>query len=193
MKRQHQRPRIAVLLIASTLALSWLAMQAVHELGHVAAAWQTGAHVAAVNLRPTSISYTLLTANPKPLVVAWAGPICGITLPLLAWLIARPLRLRGWYVLQFFAGFCLVANGAYLVGGTWYEMGDAGELIRHGTGRWLISLIGVPLAVAGLWLWNGLGPRFGLGKSPTAVDRAVTIVVISLLLATVALELLFAG
>ena len=79
MKRQHQ-----VVLIVATLAFSWLAMQAVHELGHVAAAVVSGGRVATVVLHPATISYTQLASNPHPLFVAWMGPIVGVVLPLVA-------------------------------------------------------------------------------------------------------------
>jgi hypothetical protein len=45
MNRVHQ-----VVLILSTLYGSWLGMQDVHELGHVAAAWLTGGRVSKVVL-----------------------------------------------------------------------------------------------------------------------------------------------
>jgi hypothetical protein len=57
-------------------------MQAVHELGHVLGAMATGAEVTRVVLWPWTISRTDVTNNTRPLVVAWAGPIVGIALPL---------------------------------------------------------------------------------------------------------------
>jgi len=186
MKRQHQ-----LLLIASTLGLSWLAMQAVHEAGHVGAAVASGGRIANVKLHPLALSHTLLLENPRPLYVAWAGPIVGVIAPLLAWLIAEGLKFRGHYVLRFFAGFCLVANGAYLAGGSFYVAGDAGDLLRYGTPMAILWLFGLATIPAGLWLWNGLGPQFGLGENSSDVDRATTYVVTLLLLAIVVLELAF--
>src|SRR5262249_49742779 len=113
MIRQH-----SLMLIAATLELSWLAMQAVHEFGHYSAAKLTSGQVRAVVLYPTTISYTQLALNPRPLFVAWIGPLVGSILPLLFLGIARICRVRGWYVFQFFAGFCLIANGAYLALGS---------------------------------------------------------------------------
>src|SRR4026209_1573459 len=103
MKRQPQ-----VLLIAATLACSWLAMQAVHELGHVAAAAVSGGRVKFVVLHPTAISYTEFSSNPHPLFVSWMGPIVGVLLPIVPLVIARWFRWRSWYLFQFFAGFCLI-------------------------------------------------------------------------------------
>jgi hypothetical protein len=56
------------------VANCWLLMQAVHELGHVLAAWATGGTVRKVVLLPWAFSQTQLAANPEPLVVAWGGP-----------------------------------------------------------------------------------------------------------------------
>jgi hypothetical protein len=187
MKRQHQ-----FLLIASTVGCSWLLMQVVHELGHMLAAWATGSRIAEVKLHPAAISYTLLAPNPQPLVVAWMGPLVGAILPLLASMIARRWKLRGWYVLQFFAGFCLVANGAYLIGGAVNNIGDAADLLRHGTPKLMIYLFAVPAILVGLCLWNGLGAYFGLGPQAKQVDSRVALVVLLLLLATITIELAFA-
>jgi hypothetical protein len=181
-----------VLFIAGTLGVSWLAMQIVHELGHIAGAWATGGRIAEVKLHPAAISYTLLSVNPQPLVVAWSGPIAGVVLPVLAWLCARQARLRGWYVLQFFAGFCLVANGAYLAGGAFYDMGDASELLRHGAARPLVYVFGVSTTVIGIFLGSGLGPHFGFAQAGGHVDKGVAYVVVWIWLAIVALELALA-
>jgi hypothetical protein len=184
MSRIHQ-----CALILSTLALSWLAMQAVHEFGHVLGAWFCGAKVAKVMLHPATISYTQLAENPNPLLVAWMGPLVGVALPLVACAIARYARLPGWYVVQFFAGFCMIANGAYLAFGSLNHVGDAGDLARHGTPivlLWLFGLITIPI---GLWLWNGIGPPFGLGAGQGQVDRTVTYVVVAIIVVIVSLEL----
>src|SRR4051794_17898188 len=103
-----------VVLILSTLLLSWLGMMSAHELGHVLGAWLTGGGVVRVVLHPLTISRTEVAPNPAPLLVVWAGPLVGVALPLLAWGVACLLRWAGWYLLRFFAGFCLIANGAYI-------------------------------------------------------------------------------
>ena len=69
---------------------------------------------------------------PEP-VSFWAGPILGVALPVAAWLAAALCRLVGAYLLRFFAGFCLVANGAYIAGGSFDRLGDAGVMLRHGS------------------------------------------------------------
>src|SRR5262245_57017457 len=100
------------LLIVATLLASWLGMQQVHELGHVIGAGLTGGRVARVVLHPLTISRTDLADNPHPLLVVWAGPVLGALLPLLLW--AAVARLPGAFLVRFFAGFCLVANGVYI-------------------------------------------------------------------------------
>jgi hypothetical protein len=185
MKRQHQ-----VVLIVATLVFSWLAMQAVHELGHVAAAVASGGRVATVMLHPATISHTQLVSNPHPLFVAWMGPIIGVVLPFAALLIARILRLRGWYIVQFFAGFCFIANGAYLAFGSLNGIGDAGDILRQGSPMWLLWLFGVTTIPIGILMWNRLGPHFGFGVSAGQVDRAVAFTMLFLLVVVVALEIL---
>jgi hypothetical protein len=71
-----------LLTYAILIYLSWLAMQAVHELGHILAAWLTGGTVERVILEPLAISRTDVSPNPSPLAVAWAGPLVGVALPL---------------------------------------------------------------------------------------------------------------
>jgi hypothetical protein len=188
MKRQHQ-----IALIAATLAFSWLAMQAVHEAGHVMAAALSGGRVAEVVLHPAAISYTRLASNPHPLFVTWMGPIVGAILPLLVFAIARAIRWRGWYLVQFFAGFCLVANGAYLAFGAFAHIGDAGDLVRHGAPIWLLWLFGMITIPLGLWLWDGLGPHFGLGTSSGRVDRAAAYAMLACLAVIVLLEYTFSS
>jgi hypothetical protein len=184
MKRQHQ-----FVLIAATLGCSWLAMQAVHELGHVVGAAVSGGRVAAVVLHPATISQTRLAANPHPLFVVWMGPVVGSVLPVATWLLARRFFRRGAHLLRFFAGFCLIANGAYLAFGSIDSIGDAGDLLHHGAPSWLLWMFGVITIPLGLWLWNGLGPQFGLGSRGGEVDRAAAYVMLGLLVMIVVIEL----
>lgn len=167
MKRLHQAT-----LVISTLLASWLAMQAVHEFGHVAGAWVTGGEVVRVVLYPLTISRTDLGHNPAPLLVVWAGPICGVVLPLALWAAVAALPVPGVYVLRFFAGFCLIANGCYIAFGSLDAVGDCGEMMRHGSPIWLLWLFGVGTIPAGFWLWHGQGKHFGLGVGGT-VDMRV--------------------
>lgn len=179
-----------ILLIASTLALCWLGMQAVHELGHVLAAWASGEEVHRVVLHPLTISRTDTLHDRHPLMVVWGGPLAGAMLPVGLLALTRLVRFRHLYLLRFFAGFCLVANGVYLGIGSFDGVGDAGDLLRYGAPRWTLvafGLIGVP---AGLFSWHGLGHHFGLGEVKGRVDRRAAAGTLALLLAVVLIEIL---
>ncbi len=69
MKRLDQ-----IVLVGTFIGFSWLAMQAVHELGHVLGAVATGGRVTEVVLHPCTISRTDVHPNPHPLLVVWPGP-----------------------------------------------------------------------------------------------------------------------
>lgn len=166
MSRVHQ-----VVLIGSTVVGSWLGMQAVHESGHVLGALLTGGRVTQVVLNPMTISRTDLAENPHPLVVVWSGPVVGIAAPLLFWGVAAAARLRWAFVLRFFAGFCLLANGLYIGVGSFDHVGDCGEMLRRGSELWHLWLFGAATAPAGLWLWHRQGPHFGLGPAQGQVSR----------------------
>ncbi len=168
MNRLHQ-----CLLIGSTILGSWLGMQAIHEFGHVVGAWLTGGSVAQVVLSPLTISRTDLAQNPKPLIVVWMGPVLGVIIPLILWLLGKWIKLPGVYVLRFFAGFCLIANGLYIGVGTFDRVGDCGVMLQHGSSEWQLWLFGALTAPVGLWLWHQQGIHFGLGRARGQVDKRV--------------------
>lgn len=58
-----------VVLIVGGGALCWLAMQAVHELGHFLGAVVSGGRVNQVVLHPLMISRTDVQPNPSPALV----------------------------------------------------------------------------------------------------------------------------
>ena len=58
-------------------------------------------------------------------------------------MIAKVGKFKWAYLLQFFAGFCLIANGAYIGIGSFGKIGDAGDkLLRHGSPIWSLWLFG---------------------------------------------------
>ena len=148
-------------------------MMALHELGHVWHGWLSGARLAAVYIPLVGFSRTDFAVNPHPLFVVWGGPLWGCLLPLMLWVAVRLLAKPYAYLAKWFAGFCLIANGGYLLGGAFLVGGadDAGVVLQHGGARWQLLAFGVAAIMAGLYLWHGLGPHFGLGESQGKVDR----------------------
>ncbi len=171
------------LLIFSTAGLSWLSMMALHECGHVLNGWLSGATLSGVYLPLLGFSRTEFAANPHPLFVVWGGPLWGCLFPLA---ILAGVRLLGatnaakrcGYLVMWFTGFCLIANGGYLSGGAFFSSGGADDpsvILQHGGARWQLLAFGLPAIAAGLYMWNGLGPYFGFGLSRGIVDRKVAI------------------
>ncbi len=168
-------------------------MQVVHEFGHVVATWGTGGTVTNVVLHPLAISRTDVSPNPSPMIVVWGGPMIGIVLPLVIWAVMRAGKWTDWQLAQFFAGFCLLANGLYLGVGSFERIGDAGDMLRLGSPIWMLWLFGIVTAPLGLWMWHGLGETFGLGQRKGQVDPRLAYASAAMLLITVALELCFSS
>jgi hypothetical protein len=105
------------------------------------------------------------------LLVIWGGPALGSLIPLGILQLARTFGYKIFYLWQFFAGFCLIANGAYLGVGSFFGVGDAGDLARVGCPRWVMAVFGSACLPMGLYLWNGLGQYFGLNEPTGKVDR----------------------
>ena len=180
-------------LILSVLLLSWFGLQAVHEFGHVSAAWLTGGSVARVVLHPLTISRTDLAPNPSPAFVVWAGPVIGILLPLVIWGLAAVFRWPGTYLFRFFAGFCLTANGAYIGAGSFAGIGDCGEMLRHGSPMWLLWTFGAIALALGLALWHRQGQYFGFGEAQGRVDVKAAYACFLGLVVLIGLELVAGG
>jgi len=160
---------------------------------HALGAWLTGGRVARVVLHPLTISRTDLANNPRPLFVAWAGPMFGVVFPLVLWAFAKSIRVPGAFVPRFFAGFCLLANGLYIGVGSFGHIGDCGEMLRHGSAAWQLWLFGAVTAPVGLWMWHGLGPDFGLGPAKRQVSGGIACGVLATCLALLILGLTVGG
>jgi hypothetical protein len=165
-----QRAR-QILFVAALLALSWLGMMAVHELGHVIGAVVTGGSVQRCVLHPLTISRTDVSPNPHPVAVVWMGPIVGGALPLVALACVPPRFAFARRVAQFFAGFCLIANGAYLAVGWIDRVGDCGEMLRNGVPVWWLWAFGGVAMAGGLYLWHRLGSMRHFLDTPSLVTR----------------------
>jgi hypothetical protein len=172
------------ILVVSTLLGSWLGVQAAHESGHVLGALLTGGEIATIVLHPLTISHTEMIDNPHPLGVVWAGPLVGVMLPLIIWGLLAVTGVPGAFVARFFAGFCLITNGAYLGAGSFLGAGDCGEMLRQGSPVWVLRAFGAVAVPMGFWLWSGQGPNFGLGDARGKVSHRVaygSLVIFSLL------------
>lgn len=64
----------------------------------------------------------------------------------------------------------MIANGAYIGLGSFDRVGDAGDILRHGSPIWLLWGFGGFSMLCGFRLWHGLGPHFGFGESGGRVD-----------------------
>ena len=179
-----------MLYAASVLAISWLAMMAVHELGHVIGAVVTHGHVKGVVLHPFAISRTDVQPNPNPAVVVWLGPIIGCLLPIgLSLLIPFHMKiLRN--SATFFAGFCLLANGAYIAVGSFDRVGDCGEMLRTGTPVWLMIAFGLLTIPSGLLLWHRLGSIKQFLANPDIIAARTAWTVFAMTAAIIVVEVL---
>lgn len=152
-------------LVISILILSWLWMMIIHELGHVVLARMCGETVSKVVLHPLVISRTDATHEKHPLLVTWGGPFLGSLIPLAGFLAAKLLRFRFDYLCRFFAGFCLIANGAYVGVGSFSSVGDTGDLAAAGCPQAVMVAFGLVWAAAGLALLARPRPALRLEQS----------------------------
>jgi hypothetical protein len=183
-----------IILIGTFVLFCWLAMQVVHEVGHVVVARMTDGEVTKVALHPLIVSRTDLAGNPHPLTVVWGGPLLGSILPLLGFAVARFSRMPGVYLFRFFAGFCLVANGVYIGTGWLIANGaDPGVMLENGSPKWLLLAFGLLTFPCGLYLWHRQGHYFGLAKAHGTVSHSATAVSAALFLVLVAFELIRNG
>ena len=187
MQRFHQ-----TLFIVSLLALSWLLMMTVHELGHVIGAIVTGGEIQRVVLHPLAISRTDVSPNPHPSTVVWLGPILGSVLPSLAMFLCPRRLTMTCGVATFFAGFCLIANGAYIGIGAIDHVGDCREMIRTGSPMWLLMTFGALSIGCGGWCWHRLGSLNTFLANPAIVSRKWAYAIFASLVSVIVLEVLAA-
>ena len=154
--------------IPAGLYLCWLGMMIVHEAGHRLHARVSGAIVERTSIPLFGFSQTFYVDNDDPKFVAWGGPIWGCLIPLAILVVAQALPKRVRQCAQFFAGFCLIANGAYLGIGWTSDIGDAGDLLNNGTPVWMMITFGVVAFASGLYLWHHLGSSTAAGPAHDA-------------------------
>ena len=100
-------------------------------------------------------------------------------LPLLAAGLARWRRWPAGYAFDLFAGFCLLANGAYVGLGAVDPLGDTERMLRHGTPAWLLAAAGTAAAAMGLWCWHRASPFLKPPLGPPPVRHAQVAVVLA--------------
>lgn len=181
-----------VILWFSVVSLSWLFMQVVHELGHISAAWITGGTIALIDLHPLHISHTLVSPNPQPVIVIWAGPLVGILLPVALYLGLRKSFQNKIHFIRFFAGFCLIANGAYLGSAAIEAVGDARDLMIANVPIYLPIAFATLTVPSGFLLWNHQGACFGIGKNGRIISlRESTIAALTLIIWLIVASIFF--
>ncbi len=148
-------------------------MMIVHEFGHVLGAWFTNGTVTKVVLSPLAISRTDVSPNPKPHIVVWAGPVLGVLIPLAIWGLFSVFKMKFAYLIRFFAGFCLGANGCYLGFGSFDGIGDAGIILQNGIPVWVLWAFALLTVPTGFLLWHRLGSDFGFGDALGMVDSKI--------------------
>ena len=143
---------------------------AIHELGHILSAKLNKGTIEHVELRPWTISHTMISGSNNPVMDAWLGPITGITIPVLAWIALHKTNFKT--PLLFFAGFCLIANGIYLGLGWIGPHGDCKTIIDNGGQTWPMIIFGLISSVAGFTSWHVLSqtPNNGLQKTGAPSD-----------------------
>jgi hypothetical protein len=181
MQRYHQ-----LVFAASLVALCWLAMMAVHELGHVVGALVTGGSIERVVLYPLAISRTDVSPNPHPAIVVWLGPIIGSVLPLAIFAVVPRRFTVPRKVARFFAAFCLIANGAYIAFGSIGGVGDCGEMLRSGTPQWVLFTFGAVTIPLGFSVLHALGSLHRFINNPSIVTRRMAYLAFSALLLAMA-------
>ena len=184
MQRIHQ-----IVFVASLLALSWFAMMAVHEFGHVVGALATGGSVERVVLHPLTISRTDVSPNPNPSIVVWLGPILGCVVPAAVWWLIPQRFFAARNIAMFFTGFCLLANGAYIAIGSFERVGDCGVMLQTGSPLWTLLLFGLLTIPLGFYLWHRLGSAKHFLDDPFMVDPIVAYTLLGVLVVMLALEL----
>lgn len=168
-------------------------MQIFHELGHVLGGLMTGAEIEKVYLHPLTLSRTDFSSNPNPLLTVWMGPVIGVVLPFILYLIASIVDAPKLYFFKLFSGFCFIANGIYISFGFSFPSLDSGMMLAYGTPLFCIIGFGIVTIPLGLFLWNNLCSYFGFGKNVDVVPRKDILISFCLFLALILAEICYSS
>jgi hypothetical protein len=144
-----------IILLSLGAAGCWYGMEFVHECGHMLAALVTSGRIEHFEIPLVGFSRSDILPNRHPAVVAWAGPLLGSLIPLVVCAAVRLAKKR-LILLQVFAAFCLLANGAYLGVGSFDRVGDAGDILRRGCPIFLLWSFGAIAMAGGVWMLHVL-------------------------------------
>jgi hypothetical protein len=186
MLRSLTASRVSTLLL--WIAWAWVVMTVTHELGHVIGGLIGGAKLAALELRPWHLPYSVLAPDPHPLLSLWSGPVLGCAIPIaVACTCHRP-------AVWFAAWFCLVANSSYLLLGFLSADAqlDTARLLKAGTPPAVIFVAGGVLLAIGYAGFRRSCADLLSGESTAQNSTSNRIVAISLL-AVLALQSVLGG
>ena len=92
---------------------------------------------------------------------------------------------------MFFAGFCLLANGAYIAIGSFDQVGDCKVMLQHGSPVWTLLMFGLLTIPAGLYVWHSLGSVKKFLSDPTLVDQTMAYSLVAILTVVLGCEFAF--
>ena len=138
---------------------------------------------------PQDKPLTIENLPPGPysfFAMAVYGPVVGCLLPLgaSAMIPRRHTIVRS--ISRFFAGFCLIANGAYISIGAFDRVGDCGEMLRTGAPLWTLLAFGAVTVPLGLYVWHRLGSLKHSVNNPTLIEGRTAYVTCGVLIALIA-------
>lgn len=162
----------SILLLFGCFCIGFNATIAFHELGHAFAMVLDGVHIKEFFLNPFSWSWTFPESLNNPLFTAFGGVSFGLLFAILPFIGTIWIRSAYFRIPAFItAAFACAINGIYLVAGTFFKVGDGGELIQYGVSQILILSLGSLYLIAALILLAVIQPLLGINKNISIVKR----------------------
>ena len=162
----------SILLLFGCFCIGFNATIAFHELGHAFAMVVDGVHIKEFFLNPFSWSWTFPESLNNSLFTAFGGVTFGLLFAILPsvgtiWIRSAYFRIPAFIT----ATFALSINGIYLIVGTFFRVGDGGELIQYGVPRILVLSLGSIYLIAALLLFAMIQPLVGINKNISIAKR----------------------
>jgi hypothetical protein len=147
---------------------------AFHELGHALAMVLDGVTIRAFHLNPFSWSWTFPESLNHPLFTALGGVTFGVVFAAIPALAAIRIQTPAFRIPAVVtAAVALAVDGIYLVAGTFFRIGDGGELLQYGVSRELILALGGLYVAISLLLFAFVQSMLGIGKNTPITTRAL--------------------